>query len=701
MALDTLLGWDTATNEQVILPFATRTQGTYVLGKNGMGKTNLILNMIETDFQEADHANGEPVSLFAIDPSGDMALDIARMCPEGHVDKLTLVEFKPGSCPGINLFRVDDPAHRRRAADQLVQVFRKIWDDSWGQAMQDLLNSLTRVFVDNPGVTMREIPRFLRDEDFRNPLVRRSTNAIAKEFWLEEFNRLTEPSQRLLVAPLLRRVREWLLDPILLEVFSSPETTIDFRGAMDRGEWVVFRIPMGELGEGVTSFLGAVILDQISQAAFSRQDTPREQRTRCHVYCDEYHRFSTPATAELFTGVRQFNVGMTVAHQVREQIDAINKASASNAATQIFFQLTAKDARELAGELTQLGGQPKTVPPKLFSYILRHQHPHSRVRELTPIIERKMRPVRGGNDMVDEYLAMWFDEGRYRWPPSKGLPAKEICALIFAFFDYDDMRHLTTREIIENHINDQLRRSELPAQPSWFYSEVFQNCQDTMQRRMEEAFNAAPRDIAVIARGIIRALAENKDTDKALKYNLLFYYWESDRFAEYTGQLIVHSREKGRTVHFGDSERDSPARFLTRPGQPELSADVHELAQYLLKVPPLVSQVDPYNRLPEQSTAETLANLPRWHFHIKLGAGEAVSEHTAKGAPRPQMVESSWHLPRIRDESRERYRQKPRDDDGGETLMEAPPDRPSGLGPNVRRRVEFKPRWHPGDEPVV
>jgi type IV secretory pathway TraG/TraD family ATPase VirD4 len=99
-------------------------------------------------------------------------------------------------------------------------------------------------------------------------------------------------------------------------------------------------------------------LNTIGLAAYSRADTPQEQRRDFYVYVDEFQSFTTMALANMLSELRKYRVGFTIAHQYMHQLDPdIRHAVLGNAGTIISFRVGAEDAPYLAREFVGQFGE--------------------------------------------------------------------------------------------------------------------------------------------------------------------------------------------------------------------------------------------------------------------------------------------------------------------------------------------------------
>jgi hypothetical protein len=96
---------------------------------------------------------------------------------------------------------------------------------------------------------------------------------------------------------------------------------------------------------------GGLLVTSVGLAAFSRANSPAEARNDFFVYVDEFQSFTTLALVNMFSELRKYHVGFTVAHQYMHQLEPeIRHAVLGNAGTLISFRVGAEDAPYIVQE---------------------------------------------------------------------------------------------------------------------------------------------------------------------------------------------------------------------------------------------------------------------------------------------------------------------------------------------------------------
>ncbi len=186
-----------------------------------------------------------------------------------------------------------------------------------------------------------------------------------RTFLEKEFERFTFGYRADGIAPIQNKIGAFLADPLLNRILTAPDEDLHIRRIMDEGKVLLVNLAKGRLGEDSSNLLGGLLVTTIGLAAFSRADTLAESRRDFFVYVDEFQSFTTLALVNMFSELRKYRVGFTVAHQYLHQLESdIRHAVLGNAGTIISFRVGAEDAPYLEQEfqerfdqidLTQLG----------------------------------------------------------------------------------------------------------------------------------------------------------------------------------------------------------------------------------------------------------------------------------------------------------------------------------------------------------
>jgi type IV secretory pathway TraG/TraD family ATPase VirD4 len=316
-----------------------RFSHVYIIGKTGTGKSTLIETMA---LQDLERGNGFAL----VDPHGDLAERIAsRILASREADTIYFNASDPAQPYGYNPLRQVRPNFISLAASGLMEVLKKMWADSWGVRMEHILRNVLLALLEQPDATMSSVLRILSDRSYRKNIARSLKNLTVKNFLQNEFERFTFGYRADGIAPIQNKIGAFLADPLMLRMLTQPEKDLHIRKIMDSGGVLLVNLAKGRLGEDSSALLGGLLVTTIGLAAFSRADAPSEDRKDFFVYVDEFQSFTTLALVNMFSELRKYRVGFTVAHQYLHQLDPdIRHAVLGNAGTIMSFRVGAEDA---------------------------------------------------------------------------------------------------------------------------------------------------------------------------------------------------------------------------------------------------------------------------------------------------------------------------------------------------------------------
>jgi len=324
---------------------ADRRAHMYLIGRTGTGKTTLLETRIRQDV-----LNGQGLALF--DPHGDLVERLAAWIPAPRRQDLVYFNVPDASLAfGFNPLAAVPPGRRAVAASGMLDVFKKIWADSWGPRLEHILRNALYALLDQPEATLADILRLLDDEKFRKRAAERVANPQVRGFWLREFEGYPKAFRAEAIAPIQNKVGAFLADLKLRAILTEARSSLDLRAIMDGGRLLLVNLAKGRIGDDTAALLGALLVSQIGIMALGRADVPEHKRRDFFVYLDEFHAFTTLSLASMLSELRKYRVGLVLAHQYLSQLDEqVRDAVLGNVGTLVCFRVGAVDAEVLEKE---------------------------------------------------------------------------------------------------------------------------------------------------------------------------------------------------------------------------------------------------------------------------------------------------------------------------------------------------------------
>jgi type IV secretory pathway TraG/TraD family ATPase VirD4 len=331
------------------LRHADRLQHVYVLGQTGTGKSTLLRNLLIDDIQ-----SGQGCAL--LDPHGDLAEEILDYIPRSRSDDL--VYFNPADLEypiAYNLLAGAKPDEIHLLASSVVSAFKSIWSQSWGPRMELLLfagvAALAECCHKTGNVSLLGIQRMLIDDHFRAWVLSHVSDVAVRSFWLSEYEQYDARFRSEIISPVQNKIGALLMSPVLRNTLGQVRKSFDFRFMMDNRRIFIANLAKGRIGQDKAALLGALLVSQIEQAAFSRAELPRRERHEFFLFIDEFQNYLTDSFAGIFSESRKYALGITVSNQHLGQLRLdVRDAIMGNCGTIIAFRVGESDAAILRRE---------------------------------------------------------------------------------------------------------------------------------------------------------------------------------------------------------------------------------------------------------------------------------------------------------------------------------------------------------------
>src|SRR2546427_706420 len=324
---------------------ADRRAHMYIIGKTGTGKSTLLENLARQDIQ-CGHG------LALLDPHGDLVERIWNDVPKERRSDCIYFNVPDVAHPlGFNPLESMAPDRRPLAASGLLEVFKKIWMDSWGPRLEHILRNALLALLDQPEATLAGVLRLLDDRTFRRNAMAHVANVHIRDFWLREYESYPARFRVEAIAPIQNKVGAFLTNPVLRNIVTQFKSAFDLRRVMDEGKILLVNLAKGKIGEDVAALMGAMLVSRMGLAALSRTDVPEKSRRDFYVYLDEFQSFTTLSLANMLSELRKYRVGMILAPQYLSPLDLqVRDAILGNVGTILAFRLGLGDAEILAQE---------------------------------------------------------------------------------------------------------------------------------------------------------------------------------------------------------------------------------------------------------------------------------------------------------------------------------------------------------------
>jgi len=335
-----------------------------LLGPTGSGKSTAMLNLILSDIKAGR-------SVLVIDPKADLVNDILARIPEKRAGDVVVCDPSDPAPVGFNPFAFKDYGNPALIADAVLSVLKEVFAENWGIRSQDVLSAALLTLAQTDGASLLWLPALLTDEAFRRKITADISDKVGlKPFW-DGFEAMKDSERRMEIAPVLNKIRQFLLRPGLRNVLGQSSPKFALTDLFHQRKIVLVPLNKGVIGAESARLLGSLIVGLTWTLALSRANIPQEKRHMVSVYIDELQDYLSLPTdlSDALAQARGLGMALTLAHQYRGQIPPlVLKGIDSNARNKVVFGLNATDAKDMAAMAPTLTPQDFMSLPRYSVY---------------------------------------------------------------------------------------------------------------------------------------------------------------------------------------------------------------------------------------------------------------------------------------------------------------------------------------------
>ncbi|MFH1840651.1 MAG: TraM recognition domain-containing protein [Candidatus Shapirobacteria bacterium] len=329
----------------VYLTDSDRRRHIYIIGRTGVGKTELMRDLILQDIR-----SGKGVCL--IDPH-DIAEDILNFIPPERAEDVIYFDPSDEERPlGLNLLEAHTEQQKHFVTTGIINLMYKLFDPYKtgivGPRFEHGVRNAMLTVMSEPGATFIEVVRIMTDSRLVQEYLPKVTDAMVRRYWTDQIAQTSDFHKSEVLDYTVSKFGRFVTNKMMRNIIGQSESSFDFRKVTDEGKILIINLAKGKLGEENSNFLGPILVPKILMAAMSRQDTPEEQRKDFYLYVDEFQNFATPDFAQILSEARKYRLNLCVANQFIGQMEEeVKNAVFGNVGTLISFNIGVTDANFL------------------------------------------------------------------------------------------------------------------------------------------------------------------------------------------------------------------------------------------------------------------------------------------------------------------------------------------------------------------
>lgn len=334
----------------------------YCLGQSGSGKSTLLKHLALQNIKDGS-------AVVFLDPHGTDTDELMSLTPHSHLHRTVL--FDPFLDISWNPLEESDdiPLIATTLSDSLRAIWR--YDQISTPVLEMMVQSLITTALES-NLTLLETFHLMDNLS----LMTETTNPVLKAFW-DKYDKKTLKDKELWNSSTYNKLYALLLDTRMQRLFSTRKGHFSIKDTI-KDKVLFIRLSQGQLGIGKTRLIGSLLLAQIQIASLRRDPS-----VPLHIYIDECHTWASSTIAEMLSGLRKFNVHLTVAHQYVEQLDKMLFSSLmGNCEERMVFRISREDASLFEDRLGRYAPHFNLDELEPFRYRRYPHHPHDRDLEV-------------------------------------------------------------------------------------------------------------------------------------------------------------------------------------------------------------------------------------------------------------------------------------------------------------------------------
>jgi len=377
-----------------------RMRHTYIIGKTGVGKSELLKEMIKQDIKSG-------YGVCVMDPHGDLIDDVIRYIPAERAEDV--IYFDP-SCTerpmGLNLLEAKTEDQKHFVTTAIINLMYKLYDPQRtgiiGPRFEHAVRNVMLTVMSDEGATLVEVMRCLQDPKYVQELLPKVQDPIVRRYWTDQIAQTADFHKSEVLDYIVSKFGRFVTNKTMRNIIGQSKSAFDFRKVMDEGKILLVNLSKGKLGEENSSFLGLVLIPKILMSAMSRQEIPEDDRRDFYLYVDEFQNFATPDFAVILSEARKYHLALTVANQFIGQMEEeVKNAVFGNVGTLMSFRLGVTDASYIQREFQPIFSESDLINIERFHAYMKTTVNNDPVPPFSVDMTKDIEKIKeGGNEKI-------------------------------------------------------------------------------------------------------------------------------------------------------------------------------------------------------------------------------------------------------------------------------------------------------------
>ena len=273
--------------------------------------------------------------------------------PDDRKNDLIVFDPTEQNCPiRINAIQYDPkfPEQQTFIFNELIKIIRGVYnlEMTGGPIFEYIFKAVLFLVMETIQGTLEDVSNAFLELDYLKRLMTLCKNQKLNDRLKTIINMKGDFNWESNAVYVISKFSRFIDDHFLGPVISSKESNINFREIIDNKKILIVRLAKAKLGDEGVRFIGSLIFNRLIYAAYSREDTPENQRVDFTVFLDEFQNFSLGDIAASLSEARKYRMRMVLANQTFGQLkDSMVDSILGNVGNFASFRLGLKDAMKV------------------------------------------------------------------------------------------------------------------------------------------------------------------------------------------------------------------------------------------------------------------------------------------------------------------------------------------------------------------
>ncbi len=354
----------------VYLPLVELRRNFLALASTGKGKSTLFQHfaqaLLSSPAPENEHDALERDGLLVLEPHREMIEAALGLTPSWRRDSVILVDLANREYPpGINPIDATLGRDRDKAVDNLLVIFAKIWEMSWGPRTENVMEYCLKTLAEanytlveqdpqngpDAQYTLLDVIALLRNQSFRHAVMDQVRDPLLKNWWEHYYEPMDLRFQLEVISSVVNKLSKFASSRVSRRILGQPRSTLNLSQIVQQGQILLISTAAGIVGSDISTLIGSFLLGLFHMTLAEQAEVHQTQRRHYLALIDEFQVYQGVDWNSMLAELRKVGGSFGLATQSLAYLEKMDKTLRATVMANIdhlfAFAMAAEDARLL------------------------------------------------------------------------------------------------------------------------------------------------------------------------------------------------------------------------------------------------------------------------------------------------------------------------------------------------------------------